>query len=99
ACFAAAALLPRRELGYAKSRSRKLLKRWEWVLPLHEATRRSWSRVPMWQPEHRRAADRRGLNYPCDMTDAEWAVEHGASVIRRVPMPPARPICGDAGDA
>ena len=26
----------------------------------------------MWNPEHRRAADRRGLRYPSDLTDAEW---------------------------
>jgi transposase len=29
---------------------------------------------PMWKPEHRRAADRRGLRYPSDLTDAEWAL-------------------------
>jgi transposase len=28
----------------------------------------------MWKPEHRRAADRRGLRYPSDMSDAEWAL-------------------------
>jgi transposase len=28
----------------------------------------------MWTPEHRRAADRRGLRYPSDLTDAEWAL-------------------------
>lgn len=28
----------------------------------------------MWTTEHRRAADRRGLRYPSDMTDAEWAL-------------------------
>jgi hypothetical protein len=28
----------------------------------------------MWKPEHRAAADRRGLRYPSDMTDAEWAL-------------------------
>src|SRR5947207_12766087 len=27
----------------------------------------------MWKPEHRRAAERRGLRYPSDLTDAEWA--------------------------
>lgn len=27
----------------------------------------------MWKPEHRVAADRRGLRYPSDMTDEEWA--------------------------
>lgn len=26
----------------------------------------------MWTAEHRRAADRRGLRYPSDLTDAEW---------------------------
>ena len=29
----------------------------------------------MWKPEHRLAADRRGLDYPSDLTDAEWAIE------------------------
>jgi transposase len=28
----------------------------------------------MWNPEHRVAADRRGLRYPSDLTDAEWAL-------------------------
>ena len=28
----------------------------------------------MWKPEHRRAADRRGLRYPSDLTDDEWAL-------------------------
>ena len=28
----------------------------------------------MWTPEHRRAADRRGLRYPSDPIDAEWAL-------------------------
>jgi len=28
----------------------------------------------MWKPEHRDAADRRGLRYPSDLTDAEWAL-------------------------
>ena len=28
----------------------------------------------MWKPEHRRAADRRGMRYPSDLTDAEWAL-------------------------
>ena len=27
-----------------------------------------------WTAEHRRAADRRGLRYPSDLTDAEWAI-------------------------
>ena len=26
----------------------------------------------MWTPDHRRAADRRGLRYPSDLTDDEW---------------------------
>ena len=37
----------------------------------------------MWKPEHRRAADRRGLRYPSDLSDAEW--ELVASLI-----PPAK---------
>src|SRR3954464_9473463 len=28
----------------------------------------------MWKPEHRLAADRRGLRYPSDLTDAEWSI-------------------------
>jgi len=28
----------------------------------------------MWKPDHRRAADRRGLRYPSDLTDGEWAL-------------------------
>ncbi len=28
----------------------------------------------MWKPDHRRAADRRGLRYPSDLTDAEWTL-------------------------
>jgi len=35
----------------------------------------------MWTPEHRRAADRRGLRYPSDLTDAEW--QRVAPLIRR----------------
>src|SRR6185437_14578006 len=27
-----------------------------------------------WKPEHRRAAERRGLRYPSDLTDEEWAL-------------------------
>lgn len=37
----------------------------------------------MWTPEHRRAADRRGLRYPSDLTDAEW-------VLVAPMIPPAR---------
>jgi transposase len=28
----------------------------------------------MWKPEHRRAAERRGLRYPSDLSDGEWAL-------------------------
>src|SRR6202167_2954561 len=28
----------------------------------------------MWKPDHRIAADRRGLRYPSDMSDAEWGL-------------------------
>ena len=28
----------------------------------------------MWKPEHRSAADRRGLRYPSDLTDPEWVL-------------------------
>jgi len=28
----------------------------------------------MWKPEHRRAAERHGLRYASDLTDAEWAL-------------------------
>jgi transposase len=28
----------------------------------------------MWKPEHRAVAGRRGLRYPSDLTDAEWAL-------------------------
>jgi transposase len=28
----------------------------------------------MWMPEHRTACGRRGLRYPSDLTDAEWAL-------------------------
>ena len=28
----------------------------------------------MWKPEHRAAADRSGLRYPSDLTDAEWVL-------------------------
>jgi transposase len=34
----------------------------------------------MWTPEHRRAAERRGLRYPSDLTAAEW--EHVRPLIR-----------------
>ena len=28
----------------------------------------------MWRPEHSKAADRQGLRYDSDLTDAEWAL-------------------------
>ena len=28
----------------------------------------------MWKPEHRRAAERRGLRYASDLSEAEWAL-------------------------
>jgi|SRR5215472_6482756 len=31
-------------------------------------------RCSRWKPEHRRAAGRRGLRYPSDLTDSEWAL-------------------------
>jgi len=37
----------------------------------------------MWTSEHRRAAERRGLRYPSDLTDAEWALVEPA-------IPPAK---------
>ncbi len=37
----------------------------------------------MWKPEHRLAAERRGLRYPSDLTDAEW-------VLVAPLIPPAR---------
>ena len=37
----------------------------------------------MWKPEHRRAADRRGLRYPSDLSDAEWTLVAAA-------IPPAK---------
>ena len=37
----------------------------------------------MWTEEHRRAADRRGLRYPSDLTDGEWALVKGL-------IPPAK---------
>lgn len=37
----------------------------------------------MWKPEHRLAAERSGLRYPSDLTDAEWA-------LIKAHIPPAR---------
>jgi transposase len=37
----------------------------------------------MWTAEHRRAADRSGLRYPSDLTDAEWGLVEAM-------IPPAR---------
>ena len=33
-----------------------------------------YTRSLMWKPEHRATADRRGLRYESDLTDAEWAL-------------------------
>lgn len=41
-----------------------------------------------WTVEHRRAADRRGLRYPSDLTDAEWAL---VAPLIRPPMRGGRP--------
>jgi transposase len=32
----------------------------------------------MWKSEHRRAADRHGLRYPCELNDSEWALIEAA---------------------
>ena len=37
----------------------------------------------MWKPEHRLAANRSGLRYPSDLTDAEWTIVEAL-------IPPAR---------
>src|SRR5471032_1517697 len=42
------------------------------VIPLRGALIRKDPRV--WKPEHRRAAERHGLRYPSDLSDAEWAL-------------------------
>ena len=39
----------------------------------------------MWTPEHRLAADRSGLRYPSDLTDAEWTIVESM-------IPPARHV-------
>jgi transposase len=44
----------------------------------------------MWKPEHRCAADRRGLRYPSDLTDAEWVLVE--------PMIPPAKRCGRPRD-
>jgi putative transposase len=36
----------------------------------------------MWKLEHRLAADRGGLRYPSDLSDAEWAL-----VAPQIPVP------------
>ena len=38
----------------------------------------------MWTLDHRRAADRRGLRYPSDLTDDEWAIVAPGEVVLRV---------------
>ena len=68
-----------------------------------------------WTAEHRRAADRRGLRYPSDMTDAEWAlvqpmirparcgglccINVGGEVPRTTLMRPAQCPCSSAVDS
>src|SRR6187200_2505012 len=51
----------------------------------------------MWKPEHRATADRRGLRYERDLTEAEWALV--APLIRpaRRSFPFTERIIGDAG--
>ena len=68
----------------------------------------------MWKPEHRLAADRRGLRYPSDLTDAEWGIvapmippgRHGGrrrsvnvrEVLNRMPLPKDLPRISQALD-
>ena len=40
----------------------------------YAAPESSMGGAEMWKPEHRRAAERRGLRYPSDLTDAEGAL-------------------------
>ncbi len=63
----------------------------------------------MWTAEHRRAADRRGLRYPSDLTEAEWALvapfvgqcsrSHQCNLLRAVDgLPMERPTQGPAAE-
>ena len=47
----------------------------------------------MRKPEHRRAADRRGLRYPSDLTEAEWALIASGIPPARREGPTARGEC------
>ena len=47
----------------------------------------------MWKPEHRRTADRRGLRYPSDLTDAEWARVGAGNSAGQARRPAARSEC------
>src|SRR6478672_5714520 len=47
----------------------------------------------MWKPEHRRAAERRGLRYPSDLTDAEWALVERMIPPAKARRPSARGEC------
>jgi len=38
----------------------------------------------MWKPEHRQAADRRGLRYASDLSEAEWALVRREVDVREV---------------
>ena len=57
-----------------KSRSRKLLSSMIICDLLVRHPNCRLGGAEMWKPEHRRAAERRGLRYPSDLTDAEWAL-------------------------
>jgi hypothetical protein len=41
----------------------------------------------MWKPEHRRAAERRGLRDPSDLTDAEWTLVEQYGLLRPAAIP------------
>ena len=60
-------------LNVAKSRSENFLSANQSdVIPCQALD--SAEERPMWKPEHRRAADRTGLRYPSDLSDAEWLI-------------------------
>src|SRR2546427_9430221 len=40
----------------------------------HRSRETNITKGTMWKPEHRLAAERRGLRYPSDMTDCEWTL-------------------------
>lgn len=48
----------------------------------------------MWKPEHRRVADRQGLRYQSDLTDAEWGpVEPLIPPAKRGGRKPEEDVC------